>query len=88
MGPIHFNTFQNFSYPDNFKIEDPLLNMTKSKLPTIMRRENIAFDNGTVIIFQTIMIDTKNKTTQDLNNQYKKFHEYNIKSLKKNLKNF
>ncbi len=73
-GPVHFNNYQNISYPDNFKIIDNINNLNGFKLPTIVKRENIGFDNGTVLIFQTIMIDTKNKTTEQLEKQYENFH--------------
>jgi hypothetical protein len=74
-GPVHFNNYQNISYPDNFKIIDNINNLNGFKLPTIVKRENIGFDNGTVLIFQTIMIDTKNKTTEQLEKQYENFHK-------------
>ena len=75
--------FNNFNYPEEFTIRDIKNNFTRLKLPTIMKRENIAFDNGTVIIFQTIMIDTKNKTLENLNKQYEKFHRNNFQLMKK-----
>lgn len=83
-GPVHFNNFQNISYPDNFKIIDKINNLNGFKLPTVVKRENIGFDNGTILIFQTIMIDTKNKTTKELENQYENFHKTHMRMKPKN----